>query len=680
MPKKTNKGGLISAQINDKINAIINKRNIVMRINPDGTELTPPKNWDKSRPYVKKVSWLEWVVEVNRILPFVKTIHLPNTKVIDGEKSLDLFLDRLTKQVKFLDRGAIEKIKNQVLLQQLNTHSEDINYLAKHCQILSQADLLQAAIKLIDPTIDLFTWQIPVTRDKRKIILLSGGRGRGASTLATLMILANMLAWDGIPIAGIRKAKQFVRISIFRALEATILKNPLLKELCHINRRDQVITMLHNRSVFYAAGLLGDIQKLGLRGLGALDNPGGGLGMAFLEEALDLTSGDFNLVMSSLRDNRAGYIQAIIAVNPGSPEHWINQQLIKGWYIKAKNKDATAADIDKVIGYYPATVEDNPLYDGSDYRDSLDNLTGHDYKRDRLGEWVRAGNMVFYNFNESAHVISVYDEADPFAQQTFINKLVFSSKTRIMVTIDGSRGTDPVSIMWWAIQEMKDKKGVPIPKVTIYREIHQQGIDESKYHDILSFFPDYQQITRVIISHEIPNEVTRLRAAMGKDRVIPVSEMFSKEFGYDKQGQGWRNDMIKTMNDMLGRNQVFYLDGALIGYNDVFEANNFLRLERRRVPNEVDYLKTLETMVDKIFPLKSVMVAPQDYDVDGWRLDEKDLDGSARPPRGLVQEIRSFVRDDRGRIVAKHDHAIDGGGYGCLTVSIVFNEIFKGNN
>lgn len=677
MPKKTTQGGLISAQINESINKIINKRNIPMEINPDGTPLKLPENWDKSEVYIKNVSWLQWVVEVNRILPFTDKIYLPNKKIIDGEKSLDSFLERLTKQVKFLDRGAIERIKSQVILQQLNTYDENINYLAKHCKILGQADLLQAAIKLIAPEIDPFEWQVPVINDKRKILVLSHGRGAGASTVAVLTALALMLAYGGIPIAGIRKAKQFVRISVFRAIVSIITKNRLLKELCHIDNRNLTIRMLHNNSIFYSAGLMGDIQRLGLRGLGALDNPGGGLAIAILEEALDITPTDFNLVMSSLRDNRAGYIQAWVINNPGPPEHWIHQLLILGGYVKNKDKGATQDDIDKVVGYHPATVDDNPTYDGSDYKDSLDSLTGHDYDRDRLNQWVKAGNVIFYNYSAMNHIISIDGEDDPLARQIYINRLINRTDTRVMVTIDGSRGTDPVSILWWVIETMLDKKGVAIPKLTMYREIHQIGIDESKFIDILRFFKDFNLIDIVILSHEIPNEATRLKAAMGDDRVKSVSEMFSKENGYDREGKGWVSNMIKVTNDMFGRGQIFYLDGSLIGYSDPFDGLRFLRSEQRRVPDKKDYLKALETLVNDTLPLSSVMVKPDDYDSDGWRKDGKDLDGSAYPPRGFTQEINSYVRDERGRVIGKNDHAMDSLCYGCLTISIVFNEIFK---
>ena len=662
---------MLSAQLNERVKKRVNSKrsfSLSVEFSPDGQKLATPKS----------MSFMEWLTDVYLVLPTVKKLYLPNGAIIDGLPNIHRYIKNVDAQFNMLDGGDLNQIQKDTLLKQLNEHDETINYLARHCKILG-GNMLRAIIKLIEPDIDLFEWQAPVTDDKRKIIVLSGGRGRGASTLAVLMILGTAMAHDGVPIAIIRKAKQFTK-TVFRGLKAIIEKNPLLKSLCHIDNRNNIIRFTHNKSIIYTAGLLGDIQKLALRGLGALDNPGGGLSLIFAEEARDLIEQDFNLIMSSLRDGRMGFVQLLLATNPGAPTHWINQLLIEGEYARGEagseaNKRELKIVATKTIGYYPATVKDNPTYKGTQYEKSLENLTGVDLLRDFLGQWEKAGNLVYAVFDPNRHVLNFDNDRDPFAQRTAIRKMVFSASTTVMVIIDGSRGTDPVSMLWVYIVDVKDSNGATMPMATIYREIHQVGIDEKKFADIILSFDDHNQIKKILMSHETPNETARLKGYFGDDRVQTVAEAFSKENNYNRNGQGYRVDMIKHMRIFLAKDQLLYIDGALVGYSDSIDAHRFLMAEQGRVPDNKDYLKTLEKIADETIVLSEYMVEPDRYDSDGRRIDRTDRRGSVVPARGYIEEINAYSHNERGKIQSEDDHAMDTAAYLCLFLAVAYNQV-----
>jgi phage terminase large subunit len=114
-------------------------------------------------------------------------------------------------------------------------------------------------------------------------------------------------------------------------------------------------------------------------------------------EATEFTPADWEKALSRLRNGMMPYRQLIGDCNPGAPGHHL-----KKW--------ADSGRLHRI----PTRHEDNPvLYneakgewtkEGKAYLAILEKLTGHRYKRLRLGEWAAVEGAIFPSFDRDRHV------------------------------------------------------------------------------------------------------------------------------------------------------------------------------------------------------------------------------------------------------------------------------------
>lgn len=124
--------------------------------------------------------------------------------------------------------------------------------------------------------------------------------------------------------------------------------------------------------------------------------------LIFIQEATELTEGDWEDLTSRLRNGVMPYQQLLGDCNPQSPKHWI----------KSRQKR-------RVLKMFASKHEDNPiLFDphthqmtarGKAYLAKLDNLTGVRYLRLRKGLWVQAEGIVWENYESKTHLIDRFD-------------------------------------------------------------------------------------------------------------------------------------------------------------------------------------------------------------------------------------------------------------------------------
>lgn len=138
--------------------------------------------------------------------------------------------------------------------------------------------------------------------------------------------------------------------------------------------------------------------------LAGMDNPTKILSSQFdlilVEEAIELTENDWELLTTRLRNGRVPYQQIIGSTNPSTPTHWLKQRCDRG-----------------VTRLLQTRHEDNPRFfdrngrilpEGTSYLRRLDTNTGVRHARMRRGLWVSAEGMIYDGLEPATHFI------DPF--------------------------------------------------------------------------------------------------------------------------------------------------------------------------------------------------------------------------------------------------------------------------
>lgn len=141
--------------------------------------------------------------------------------------------------------------------------------------------------------------------------------------------------------------------------------------------------------------------------VGGLDKPGKIMSteydLIYVQEATELELADWLALTTRLRNNVMPYQQLIADCNPDAPTHWL-------W-----SRSQTPA-----LSMLHSRHEDNPrLWDGRDWTDegraylaTLDRLTGTEYHRLRLGQWVQATGIVYAVWSDGPADGNVTDAAD----------------------------------------------------------------------------------------------------------------------------------------------------------------------------------------------------------------------------------------------------------------------------
>lgn len=211
-------------------------------------------------------------------------------------------------------------------------------------------------------------WQIAPLADRAPILLLTGSKGGGKSTLAANKVHRFLTENAGAMGLVIRKTRESMINSTVLFLERNVI------------RGDAALKVSANRfeyphgSLLAYGGMKDREQREQVRSIGAA----GGIDILWIEEANALEEHDFNEVFPTLRAKAGPYRQAILTTNPDSPLHWIYRRMIAGGEAKV----------------YYSHARDNPS-NPADYQAKLDSLTGTESERLAKGLWVQAEGLVY---------------------------------------------------------------------------------------------------------------------------------------------------------------------------------------------------------------------------------------------------------------------------------------------
>jgi hypothetical protein len=123
--------------------------------------------------------------------------------------------------------------------------------------------------------------------------------------------------------------------------------------------------------------------------------------MIYVQEAIELTEAEWEVLKTRLRNNRMAYQQILGDTNPDAPTHWIKRRSGKGGPLQLLE----GSHEDNPSLYHPAT---GWTREGLSYLANLDSLTGVRYERLRWGRWVQAEGVVYTEWRPAVHLL------DPF--------------------------------------------------------------------------------------------------------------------------------------------------------------------------------------------------------------------------------------------------------------------------
>jgi PBSX family phage terminase large subunit len=114
-------------------------------------------------------------------------------------------------------------------------------------------------------------------------------------------------------------------------------------------------------------------------------------------EAIETTENEIEQLLRALRSGRMPYQQLVCDTNPGSERHWLNLRASSGWFRRIVTR---LTDNPRFFA-----ADGTPTYDGAQFMQSLEALTGHRRMRLLEGKWCSVEGVVYDAFDAAVHVI-----------------------------------------------------------------------------------------------------------------------------------------------------------------------------------------------------------------------------------------------------------------------------------
>ena len=151
--------------------------------------------------------------------------------------------------------------------------------------------------------------------DTNRYEVLYGGSGSGKSVFATQKIVIRTVGEEKHRFLCIRKVANTLRSSVYQILIDCISDLGLRSEF-EINKTEMRFTHTPTGNEILLAGL-DDVERL---------KSIAGITSIWVEEATELTEGDFDQIDLRLRGETANYKQIILSFNPIDESHWLKKR------------------------------------------------------------------------------------------------------------------------------------------------------------------------------------------------------------------------------------------------------------------------------------------------------------------------------------------------------------------
>jgi phage terminase large subunit len=316
----------------------------------------------------------------------------------------------------------------------------------------------------------------------------------------------------------VRKTRQSITETVLDLFEGHVMKDhPAYPRFREIKRRIRQEYEYPNRSIIVIRGL---------------DNPdavrGGNFDVAAAFEATELTEGDWEMLIGSLRNGVMPYQQAIADCNPDRPTHWLNVRAARPYVVPVGLEEffppskPGQTQMTRLLSRH----RDNPrLFDhkadkwtpfGADYLMKLQRNTGARFARLFQGRWAASEGLVYPDFDPLDHVLD-------YGSEKFTWKEIPKSWRR-MRSIDFGF-TNPFVCQWWAID--------PDGRLYLYREIFRTQVPVEDHAKRINDLSNGEVYEVTISDHQASDRASLNRAgiktqpAIKKDMLRPGIEAVS---------------------------------------------------------------------------------------------------------------------------------------------------------
>ena len=366
-------------------------------------------------------------------------------------------------------------------------------------------------------------------RDKE--VVLSGSAGTGKSFACIQKVVLCMFKYVNARALMVRQTRESLTTTGVATLQNAVIPHLLEAGMIKYyggSKRDPAQYIFPNGSSIMLGGLDRENKIMSSE-----------YDLIFVQEAIELQESAWQKLTTRLRNYKMPYQQLIADTNPAGSSHWLKQRADRGVTTMFQSVHE-----DNPMLYDPATGKRTP--EGEDYISTLDNLTGVEYDRLRLGLWVSAEGIIYDDFREDIHVI---DDFEPPADWRRYWSIDFGY-------------TNPFVCQMWA----EDNDG----RLYLYREIYQtQTIVEDHAKHIMSIVaPDGEWIepkpSAVICDHDAEDRKTftrhtGLRTKPAKKTVTTGIEAVKKR--------------LRVAGD--GKPRIFFMKNALV------KADKYLKQARK---------------------------------------------------------------------------------------------------
>ncbi len=212
---------------------------------------------------------------------------------------------------------------------------------------------------------------LPLFFDEHRYLVLCGGGGSGKSIFAGRKVLERVTTEKGHRWLVCRKVAKTLRDSCFAQLRGQIAEH-YPSAGAKVNISDMRISFPNGSEILFAG--LDDVEKL----KSIYDITG-----IWVEEASEITEGDFNQLDIRLRTDFPHYLQMILSFNPISITHWLKKR-----FFDRKDERATT---------HRSTYKDNRFLTAEAVRtlEAFKDTDPYYYTVYCLGEWGVTGKTVF---------------------------------------------------------------------------------------------------------------------------------------------------------------------------------------------------------------------------------------------------------------------------------------------
>lgn len=210
--------------------------------------------------------------------------------------------------------------------------------------------------------------------DETRYLVLYGSAASGKSYFVAQKIIYRILTQNDHRFLILRKVARTLRHSVFQSI-IDMLSYWRILHLFDIVKTDMIITYKPTQSTIIFAGL-DDVEKI---------KSIAGITSIFIEEATEISEGDFTQIDLRLRGEMPNYKQIILCFNPISESNWVK----KYWFDEPKNNSKTIK----------TTYLDNRYID-EEYKRVLHDLqfSNYDlYKVYALGEFGILRGVIYKN-------------------------------------------------------------------------------------------------------------------------------------------------------------------------------------------------------------------------------------------------------------------------------------------